>query len=194
MTGHTFLLLREFGDGLSCRSRNLHSFSCFETQSVRVPMLCLWVQFPLLHSCCHQLPFLTFFSCCPSVSTPNSSVPNSISCTFTRQGSSEACSWLIPLNLRGCVVGCGGSGEKEGLRKEGRLRNIVLKKLMHKFSFEQKITHLSLFSLPLPSSVSYFSILSVTSFWANDLQVQDKADTEVLTEICSDYVLGHTYI
>lgn len=36
----------------------LCSFSRFETQSLRVPMLCLWVQYPLLLSCCHQATIL----------------------------------------------------------------------------------------------------------------------------------------
>lgn len=39
----------------------LYSVSHFETQSLWAPVLCLWMQFPLLHSCCHQPPLLSFY-------------------------------------------------------------------------------------------------------------------------------------
>lgn len=59
-------------DGLSVGSGSAgeiqRSLSRFETQSLRVPVLCLWVQYPLLHSRCHQLPLSASFTHCVSAS------------------------------------------------------------------------------------------------------------------------------
>lgn len=42
-------------------------FHHFETGSLRVTMLCLWVQFPSLHSCCQQPPLLASFFQVPTL-------------------------------------------------------------------------------------------------------------------------------
>lgn len=105
----------------------LRSFSRFETQSLRVPMLCLWVQYPLLHSRCHRLPLSASFSPCVSASihqnTPFPSLlPSPHLLHLCAQSSSEACSWLRP-PLLWAKDSAGGQGSGSSLKKSRQIKD-----------------------------------------------------------------------
>lgn len=101
-------------------------FSYFETQSLRVPVLCLWVQYPLLHSRCHRLPLSGSFSLCVSASihhnTPLPSLPLLLPLHLCAQGSSEACSWLRP-PLLWAKDSAGGQGSGSSLKKSRQIKD-----------------------------------------------------------------------